>query len=64
MAFNDVTTEKPTPGFEPGNLLLTMQVLYQLSYVGACKDFLDCASFESDFALRCKILVDRCCAQA
>lgn len=25
---------KPTPGLEPGNLSLTMRVLYQLSYVG------------------------------
>jgi hypothetical protein len=27
--------DKPTPGLEPGNLSLTMRVLYQLSYVGA-----------------------------
>ena len=49
-----------------GDPFITSEVLYQLSYVGVRRDFLDCAPSGSDFGLRggCKILVGRCSRQA
>ena len=45
---------------------VTSEVLYQLSYVGACRDFPDFPPPQPDFRLRgaCKILVGRCSGQA
>ena len=31
---SNVSDPKPTPGIEPGNLVLTKDALYQLSYMG------------------------------
>jgi hypothetical protein len=48
-----------------GDPFITSEVLYQLSYVGVCRDFPDLPRSRSGFGLRrCKILVDRCFGQA
>jgi hypothetical protein len=45
-----------------GDPFITSEVLYQLSYVGACRSFPDLPALRPDFGLRggCKILVGRC----
>ena len=51
----DAGTRTPDP-------FITSEVLYQLSYVGACRGFPDLPALRPDFGLRggCKILVGRC----
>ena len=51
---------------QTGDAYVTSEVLYQLSYVGVCRDFPDLPRSRSGFGLRggCKILVDRCSGQA
>jgi hypothetical protein len=49
-----------------GDPFITSEVLYQLSYVGACRDFLDSPAPVVDFGLHggCKLVVGRCSRQA
>ena len=49
-----------------GDPFITSEVLYQLSYVGACRDFLDLAPPLPGLVLRrcCKIWVGLCVRQA
>ncbi len=55
----DAGTRTPDP-------FITSEVLYQLSYVGGCRDFPDLPRPRPDFGLHggCKIVVDRCSGQA
>ena len=60
------TTDRADARTRTGDPFITSEVLYQLSYVGVCTDFLDFGPPLPPLVLQrcCKISVGLCCAEA